>query len=473
MVFVVEEGRFAVRKYVAVGAAVVALVAAVVGARVSLAGGPAFSNTLLLASWSPPAGLTTQPNANSTGNSEPAIAFGPDGSMAVDGLAWLPYQVNLWKGSFGSTPSFFGGMDTSIPVKGNGRFGLGDGDADVAITGSGTTLLADLDFIFNHAANNAQLGVSITRCPAGAAGPSDCSTTLLDQAGADRPWLTVSGENAWLSYHDSGNSTLIHVLRSSDDGRSWQKAGNPIVAQGRTTGNATFNNDQGPLVADPVSGNVYAIYASGEASVQKGTSADFNNIIVSRSSDGGQTWTANLVYHAPRFTALNNIFPALAVDPSDGTLYATWSDQHAIWVSHSSDQGVSWSTPEQVSEAATATVVMPWVAALDGKVDVVYYGSSAASVDDSSAVWNVYDAQKLGASSWSVLQVSNTPNRVGAVCLSGAACRGDRQLLDLFEVAEDPVTHRAAVIYTDSTIDTYTYKSQTSQLPEIVLAYEN
>ena len=34
---------------------------------------PAFSNTLLLATFTPPASLTTSPHANSTGNSEPVI----------------------------------------------------------------------------------------------------------------------------------------------------------------------------------------------------------------------------------------------------------------------------------------------------------------------------------------------------------------------------------------------------------------
>src|SRR5436309_13349527 len=73
-------------------------------------GGKAFSNTPLIATA--PLGIPTAPNANSTGNSEPAIAFGPDGAMAVDGLAWLPFQVNLWRGAFGATPSYFGAMDT-------------------------------------------------------------------------------------------------------------------------------------------------------------------------------------------------------------------------------------------------------------------------------------------------------------------------------------------------------------------------
>jgi hypothetical protein len=431
---------------------------------------PAFSNTLLLSTFTPPSGLTTSPNSNSTGNSEPAIAIGgPGNTMVVDGLAWLPFQVNLWKGHFGDTPpATFGAMATSVPTKGAGRVALGDGDADVKVTSVGTTLLADLNFVVNPTFSKFQLGVDVTRCSASATAPGDCTITTLDQTGADRPWIAVNGIQAWLSYHDAGSSSIIHVLRSLDDGLTWQRAGDPIVGQGAATGSSTFNNDQGPLVADPHSGNVYDVYAAGQASVQKGTNANFNNIFVSRSTDGGLTWKANLVFHAPLNTALNNIFPALAVDPTHGTLYASWSDQHTIWVSKSTDQGSHWTTAVGVSTAAT--VVMPWVAALNGKVDVVYYGTDAASVDDSSASWNVYVSQWTG--SWTVKTVSNSPNRVGAVCLGGAGCTANRQLLDLFQVVEDPATGKAAVIYTDSTIDTFTDSSGTQELPEIIIAYE-
>ena len=48
----------------------------------------------------------------------------------------------------------------------------------------------------------------------------------------------------------------------------------------------------------------------------------------------------------------------------------------------------------------------------------------------------------------------------------------NRQLLDLFQVAEDPLTGKAAIIYTDSTIDTWTSNGVTNELPEIVLAFE-
>jgi hypothetical protein len=457
------------RRSIAIVAVASLSAALIIGTPASAA--PAFSNTLLLGSWTPTGGITTQPNANSSGDSEPAIAIGgPDNTLVVDGLAWLPFQVNVWKGHFGDMPpTYLGGLDTLIATHGNGRIGLGSGDADIEVTSAGTILLADLDFIVNKNFNFT-LGVSITRCPASASAPSDCTTTLLDQSGADREWLTVDGTTAYLSYHDSGSSSTIHVLRSTDDGRTWHRVHGPIQGQGKVTGNATFNNDQGPLVADPTTHNLYDIYAAGEASVQKGTSADFNNIYVSRSRDGGITWKANLVFHAARFTALNNIFPALAVDAANGDLYAAWSDQHTVWVSSSTDEGVHWSDPLGVSTATT--VVMPWVAARNGKVDVVYYGTDAASISVTSAVWNVFDSQ-LNGGSWTVKQVSNTPNRVGAVCLGGSSCSADRQLLDLFEVVLDPVTDKAAVVYTDSTIDTYTTPDGVvHQLPEIILAYE-
>jgi hypothetical protein len=91
---------------------------------------------------------------------------------------------------------------------------------------------------------------------------------------------------------------------------------------------------------------------------------------------------------------------------------------------------------------------------------------------DSSTVWNTYDTQ-LSGGTWNTALVSNTPNRIGRVCLNGSACTADRELLDLFEVAEDPASGKAAVIYTETTTDTWTGSDGiTHELPEIVLAYE-
>jgi hypothetical protein len=450
---------------------------------VSIAGAssPSFSNTTLFGTWDPTgSGLTIGPAftgagtpSNSSGDSEPAIAFADDGTMAVDGLGWLPFQVNVWTGTFGSTPSYFGGLDQTVPSHGN-RLALGDEDADIEFTSAGTMLLADLNVIINPKFNNAQLGVDVTRCPSGA-DASGCTTTVLDQTQADRPWITHRGTTVWVSYHDSGNSTLVHVQQSTDDGLTWHKVSSPIAGQGGATGQATFNNDQGPIVADPNSNYVYDVYAAGTQQ-SKSHSADFNNVFVSRSTDGGKHWETNLVHSAPVGTALNNIFPSMTVDQTTGTVYAVWTDSHSVWVSSSTDHGKTWGAPVDVSTGPTglATTLMPWVAARDGKVDVVFYGSTGAQ-DSSASVWNVYDSQ-LNGGSWSIDNlVSNSPNRVGAVCTQGSACAGNvnRELLDLFEVAEDPLTDKAAIIYTSSEISTYTTPdSVVHKLPEIVLAFE-
>jgi hypothetical protein len=461
------------------GGAVLASIVALVASASASSSPPAFSNQLLRAPAVVP-GVTTSPPGQS-GDSEPAIDFGgPDNTMAVDGLGWLPFAVNLWKGHFGDTPpQFFGAMDTSLPIKGNGRINLGDGDADVEVTSVGTILLADLDIIFNRTGRFTSLGVSVTRCSTAATSKAECTSTILDTAGADRPWLTTSGTTAYISWHDSGSSTQITVYRSRDDGRTWTRVTSPLPGHGSVTGNSTFNNSIGPIVADPFNSNiVYQPFAAGEAGIQKGSSADFNNIYVARSTNGGNTWTTTLLFHKPLFTNLANFWPAAAVDAATGHVYVAFTDLSTVWLSSSSNLGESWTTT--ALPGTPATTVMPWVAAWNGKVDVVYYGTSPAAINDGgvvgdeSTVWNTYDTQ-LSGGTWNTALVSNTPNRIGRVCLNGDACvaNKDRELLDLFEVAEDPANGKAAVVYTETTTDTWTGSDGvTHELPEIVLAYE-
>ena len=425
-----------------------------------------------------PGGLnfSNTPLIRSEGGSEPAIAISANGTTALTGLQWLfdpnSYGTHLWTGSFGSTPSFQGLLDGDLQKTGKQVFG--SGDADVDIGSAGTLHATTLIILVNPQFNNLQLGVSAITCPNVTASNfslDNCTKKIIDTTQADRQWVTSEGKHVYISYHDSASSSLIHVQRSDDDGYTWKSVGDPIVGQDGITGNATFNNTQGPLVADPVTHNVYDIYAAGEAGIQKGTTATFNNIYVSRSTDLGKSWTAGLVYHAPLFTDFSNVFPSLAVDPTNGKLYATWSDGHSIFFSASSDQGASWLSTVTVNINPAKTALFPWVAAYNGTVDVVYYGSTANSKDDTSAVWNVYMAQTLdNGSSFTQSLVSQSPNHVGVICTSGTACAdGTRNLLDLFEVAINPQNGRAGIIYTD---DTLTKTSSGDPLPQIVLAQQ-
>ena len=402
------------------------------------------------------------------GNSEPSVAFGPTDTMALTGLSWLNFGTNLWTGPFTSTPTFRGVVDDGLQQSGRRVFGGGDAAADLGSTG--TLHASTLIFIVNKTFKSFQLGVSAIACPGGESQGLDlstCTKQIIDTAGTDRQWITSDGQTVYISYHDSGNSSLIHVQRSDDDGFTWKKVGSPIPGQGSATGDATFNNIQGPIVADSFTQNVYDIYNSGEAGIQKAKTAAFNNVWVSRSTDGGKSWTANLVAHYPLFTDLSNVFPSLAVDPSTGVLSAVWSDAHSVFFSTSNDQGTTWSTPVVVNVAPAVTAIFPWVSARNGKVDVVYYGTTAASKDDSSAPWNVYLAQTSdGGASFAQSRVSNTPNHVGVICTEGTGCApGTRNLLDLFQVAISS-GGKAAVIYTDDTLTT----SVGQPLPQVVLA---
>jgi hypothetical protein len=420
----------------------------------STTGGPVWSNTPLL-----------RPD----GGSEPELSIGPNGQVAYVALSWTLFQTNAWEGAFGQTPTFAGAIDSMIA---NGVGGGEDADVDYGSTGTVhiTTLLA----VFNPVTRITQLGVSAITCPNAdfSNNFASCTKQILDFTQADRPWITSDGPHVWISYHDSGSSTLVHVWRSDDDGFTWTTVGDPIPGQDGATGNSTFNNDQGKIVADPTTHDVFDVYAAGVSGVQKGTSANFNNIYVSVSTDLGGTWTPHLVFSGPVNQALNNIFPVIAVDPLSGTLYASWSNLHNVFVSKSTDHGSTWSTPLAVAVAPLNAALEPWVAARGSMVVVTYYGTTALSNLDPSAVWNVYASVSAdGGSHFTQSTVSAHPNHVGEVCTQGIACTpGTRNLLDLFQVGIDPINGLAAIIYTDDTIST---TSSGSPLPQVVVAFQS
>lgn len=420
---------------------------------------PAFTNILLT------------PMAPGMGDSEPAVAIGPQGDVVLGGLDWFQFQTDVWHGAFGSAPNALGPIDAQI-----GK-GIGGGDEDLDYGSTGTLHASTLMFFFNPNGNALQLGVSAIACPnfASAVDLSSCKVQIIDHTQADRQWITSVGPAVYISYHDSGSSSTIHVQRSVDDGLTWTKVGDPIVGQGRATGDATFNNDQGQLVADPSTGFVYAVYAAGQPGIQKATSATFNNIFVSRSEDMGLSWTSHLVFHAPLFTGLNNVFPMLTVDPITGDLYAAWSDAHTVSVSESGDHGDSWSPAVVVNTGDAVTAVFPAIVARGGKADLGYYATTAQSKDDPTAVWNTYVAQSTDkGATWSQELVSDHPNHVGVICTNGTGCANPnvtRSLLDLFEISMN-AQGKAVVVYTDDTLATFTSGGTTFPLPQIIVGYE-
>jgi len=318
--------------------------------------------------------------------------------MAITSLGWLfPFGTQLWTGDFGSTPNLQGPIDSALTKAGYAVV-FGGGDADVDLGSTGTLHATTLVIPVNKPFRAAQISVAAITCQGATSSSFDissCTAQIIDFAGNDRPWITSDGARVYISYHDSKNSSLIRVQRSDDEGFTWTRVGDAITGAGPTTGSATFNNTAGPIVADPVSHNVYSIFASGEVGILKAKTTDFNNIFVSRSTDAGKHWTPVLVFAGPLLSTNANVFPAVAVDPANGNVYATWSNASGagtnVYFSHSADAGASWSAPVIVNIAPANTAVFPWIAAHSGAVDVVYYGTTDANV--AGAAWNVYLAQ--------------------------------------------------------------------------------
>jgi hypothetical protein len=398
------------------------------------------------------------------GASEPAIAIGRDGTVAISGLQWFPagspFGTALWTGLSGTTPVFRGTIDSDLQMA--GKQVVGGLDADIDIGSTGALHAATLIGSFNPTFNSLQLGVSAIRCPS-LSTLDGCVKQILDPNITDRPWITSSGSQVYISYR-TGNSQ-IRVWRSDDDGFTWQQAGDPVTGQGPDTAGALRNSIAGPIVADPSRGYVYQIYAVGENGDAK-IFFQFNKIFVARSFDRGKHWDVSLVYSAPPSTSLVNIVPFLSVDPVTGKVYAVWSDGTKISFSASADQGMSWSPAVAVNISPAATAIFPVVAAYNGTVDVAYYGTFSGN--EATAVWNVYMAQTTNdGAGFQQSRVSNSPNHHGAVCLRGGACNATRDLLDLFEIAIDPLTGRLIVAYAD---DTLTKTPAGKPEPQIVLA---
>jgi hypothetical protein len=188
-------------------------------------------------------------------------------------------------------------------------------------------------------------------------------------------------------------------------------------------------------------------------------------LYVAKSTDGGAMWKRYKIADLPNTVDPANIFVQMAIDRA-GNLYYDWSQtqngtedsdgEQDIHYTFSTDGGVHWVAPINLTPEANDSAVFPWMVAGDaGRVDLVYYKSNSgvnSNVAPPDTVWNVYFAQSLNAlntgANFKSVQVSAEPNHIGGLCTEGLNCSGDRNLLDFLTVDVDHLG-AAVIAYSD------------------------
>jgi hypothetical protein len=188
-------------------------------------------------------------------------------------------------------------------------------------------------------------------------------------------------------------------------------------------------------------------------------------LYIAKSTDGGAMWTRVKIADLPNTVDPGNIFVQMAIDRA-GNLYYTWSQtqnvtadsagEQDIYYTFSTNGGISWAPPINLTGEIGDSAVFAWMVAGDpGRVDLVFYKSNNgvnSNVAPPDTVWNVYFAQSLNAlntgPNFKTVQVSTEPNHVGALCTGGLSCSGDRDLLDFITVDIDHLG-AAVIAYSD------------------------
>ncbi len=183
----------------------------------------------------------------------------------------------------------------------------------------------------------------------------------------DKHWTCVDRSDntiymTWTQFddYDSQNpadSSIILFSKSVDAGDSWT----PAIRISQTAGDCLDddNTTEGAVPAVGPNGEVYVAWAG-----PLGLTFD-------RSMDGGETWLENDIhiddmpmgwnYTIPGISRANGL-PITKCDTTggefNGTIYVNWSDQRNgeddtdVWLSKSTDQGNTWSTPVRVNDDA-------------------------------------------------------------------------------------------------------------------------
>lgn len=387
---------------------------------------------------------------------EPAIRADRDGTF------YVASENTLFKGTIAAKSTDGGLHFSSLPSPnalsgGNAPgFAPGGGDVDVATAPEKNPA----GFYNVYVASLTLANVSVSTSEDGGASWS-LNPAAARIGGDDREWIAADGSSkVCISYHDLLTFN-VNVDCSFDAGATFAQHALP----GAIDAQHAFllqNNQIGNIAIDPVSHVIYqpltGIAGAHEVACGQTGACKYHVVWMAVSTDGGLTFTDYPVYvGASDRVGFNHMFPNVTIDRV-GNVYVLFSDDHNVYYSLSKDRGRTWSRPVRVNRPPARTAIFPWAVAGDeGKLDVVYYGTTyydGSTPPDrypASAEWYAYFAQDLNTANLrsDFNQVRATPVvHYGAVCETGVSCTGNRDLFDDFGVAASPTTGLASIAYT-------------------------
>lgn len=424
-------------------------------------------------------------NGVNTGGAEPSIRVDTRGHVYVDGPVGVPtggcpfWQVHPdFQGPNGHAYNYQGKFDTD-------HGSVGGGDCDIATGG-----LPPVNNFDNVAVSSLSLAnLTVNRSSDGGnTFQTPANTVGQVVPGVDRQWQAADtgiGEN-YITVHDVATSN-IQIATSIDGGFTYLNKQPAITTTPNSCGQptgcfsaATMNNHFGNIVVNKATHQLYTIYVAPQTAAENAAAnapgATSPNEHVVYIASGTPTcllgacapgnpiasinWTDHIAYVAPSGTDLAHIFPVIAID-AGGTVYASWSDTHHIFMTHSAtpDTDGTFSAPVQVDQGTSHSTMFPWlVGGKAGAVDAVWYsaqlnsapgcGTNSGTDGDANGVnnnchnvWTTQFAQsQTSGTSFSQSTASATIHN-GSICDQGLTCStngGNRTLLDYFQVDLDP-----------------------------------
>ncbi len=340
--------------------------------------------------------------------------------------------------------------------------------------------------------------------------PQEAIAADSNPGASDRPWIDVSPHvsngpwnpddtTVWLEYHTFSPEELVYVTKSTDGGKTFGPPMN-ITNDPDALSSSSCNTIPSGIVADDATGDVYALWLSGNDATANSTSGcnysqlgPFNKAWVSVTHDQGLTWSTYQAWQGRYDMATqqgdnaDKIFGTISVDDAgqvhvllpvrhhdDPVGYTTDCQTNSnckekpqptnLLLVTSPDQGQHWTKPFAVTPGTQGSSFFPWIAAGgNGTVDAIYYSSNTNQPNFPASIWYANFAQITGAIATvsgngavytsppnvAIVRLDPNPVHVGGICSFGIFCsvvpNANRNLADSIAIFLDPAGGATAV----------------------------